>query len=425
MSSCEVVHAAGETGNSHPDQPQVEVRFITRQPILDRLGRVHAYCLLTRTGAGTVADTQRDRATRGLIDNTLLFGIEQITQGASAFIPCTAETLNDGLTELLPPSLTVLLLQTGTVPVSDDLLITCRKLKGAGFRFCLAGSEAASIATPFFELMDYLKVDFTRTSKREREHLLQLAVVNGAAPIAEKIETEADYYQASREGFGLFHGYYYCRPQLIRKQQVPANRLAHLQILQLLQQDSFEIAEVARWVRNDTSLTYRLLRLVNSPACAVRQDVRSVETALMILGEKTFRRMALVAVSSELNAGNSVELLRMAFLRGWFCEQMAAVAGLDPSEQYLLGMLSLLPPMLGRPMEELLPGLPLRDAIRNALSGGNHRERVLLAWLQAYEAGNWAAATAAAASAQLPQPQLVSAFLEAIVHAEELLRMAV
>jgi EAL and modified HD-GYP domain-containing signal transduction protein len=419
------VHPAGRAGEDPSVLPQDELHFITRQPILDRLGRVHAYCLLTRTEAGTLPSNQRDRATRGLIDKTLLFGFEQITQGSSALIPCTPETLEDGLTEMLPPTLTVLLLQTGAAPVANELAANCKTLKLAGFRFCIAGHELLHAPAQLLELMDYVKVDFSSTSKIERQHLLEQAMLLAAAPIAEKVETEADYCQASREGFGLFHGYYFCRPEKLHKQPVPANRLAHLQILQLLQQSDFNVAEIARWVRNDTSLAYRLLRLVNSPACAIRQDVRSIETALMILGEKTFRRMALVAVSSELNAGNSVEVLRMAFLRSWFCEQVSASAGLDAAEQYLLGMLSLLPAMLGRPMEELIASLPLRDEARAALAGTHNRERTLLSWLIAYEAGDWDTATAIASAANLRMQPLVAAFLEAILHAEELLRLAV
>lgn len=425
MTTCESVHPAGGTGTHAPDQPHADVHFMTRQPILDRLGRVHAYCLLTRRAVGVLPDNERGRATRGLIDSTLLYGMEQLTQGVAALIPCTPETLQDGVTEMLPAELTILILQPGLQMVADDLPATCSRLKQAGFRFCLAGSETHLVPAALLELMDYVKVDFTTTTKREREHLLSQAMRFAAAPIAEKVETEADYYQASREGFGLFHGYYFCRPELLKKHDLPANRLAHLQILQLLQQEQFDIAQISKWVGNDTSLTYRLLRLVNSPACAIRQDVRSIETALMILGEKSFRRMALVAVSSELNAGHSVELLRMAFLRGCFCEQMAVPAGLDPAEQYLLGMLSLLPAMLGRPMEELTALLPLRDEMRAALSGQMNRERTLLAWLEAYEAGDWASASQIAGQHTMQEPMLTSAYLEAVVHAEELLRVAV
>ncbi len=68
----------------------------------------------------------------------------------------------------------------------------------------------------------------------------------------------------------------------------------------------------------------------------------------------------------------------MAFVRGRFCELAARFCSLDPTEQYLLGMLSLLPAMLQLPMDELTPALPLREEIRRALQGEANSERVLL-----------------------------------------------
>jgi c-di-GMP-related signal transduction protein len=50
----------------------------------------------------------------------------------------------------------------------------------------------------------------------------------------------------------------------------------------------------------------------------------------------------------------------MAFERGRFCELAAELLELNPREQYLIGMVSMFPPMLRIPMEELVRMLPLR-----------------------------------------------------------------
>ena len=103
--------------------------------------------------------------------------------------------------------------------------------------------------------------------------------------------------------------------------------------------------------------------------------------------------MATLAITSELNAGQPAELLRMAFVRARFCELAALFAGLDHTEQYLLGLLSLLPAMLRTPMHDLAPSLPLRDEIRRALLGEKIPERSLLCWLKATNAANGNCAT--------------------------------
>ncbi len=156
----------------------------------------------------------------------------------------------------------------------------------------------------------------------------------------------------------------------------------------------------------------------------MRQEVRSVEAALLAVGEDAFRRMFTLAITSELNAGRPAEILRMAFVRGRFCELAAGMCALDSTEQYLLGLLSLLPAMLRLPMEELAPVLPLRDEIRQALLGAAVTERTLLEWLVNHERGDWAACDAILAAHGLEQDALLHFYAEAVAWAESALRFA-
>jgi len=239
------------------------------------------------------------------------------------------------------------------------------------------------------------------------------------------VETQQDYKRACDEGFTLFQGYYFCRPVLLQNRRVPSNRLSQIEILQLLRASSIELKKLTRLVKRDASLTYRLLRLVNSPMCAVRQEVNSIESALLAVGEDTFRRIATLAITSELSADQPVEILRMAFVRGRFCEEAAPRCGLDRTEQYLLGLLSLLPAMLRLPMAEIAPALPLRREIRQALEGVPNGERSLLRWLECHERGEWAASDDAAAASGSSGQGLLNIYMEAVEWAEGAFRLAV
>lgn len=181
---------------------------------------------------------------------------------------------------------------------------------------------------------------------------------------------------------------------------------------------------MTRLVKRDASLTYRLLRFINSPVCAMRQEVRSVQAALMAVGEETFRRIATLAITSELNAGNPTELLRMAFVRGRFCELAAEFCALDRTEQYLLGLLSLLPAMLRLPMKDLAPSLPLREEIRQALLGDLIPERDLLGWLEGHERGDWWVCDQIAERLELTGECLQRCYEEALIWADAALHFA-
>lgn len=222
----------------------------------------------------------------------------------------------------------------------------------------------------------------------------------------------------------MVQGYYFCRPIVLGSRQVPANRLSQLEILRLLKDDSLNLHKLTQLVKRDASLTYRLLKLINSPVCAMPQEVHSVQAALLAVGEETFRRMATVAITSEMNAGQTPELLRMAFVRGRFCELAARASGLDATEQYLLGLLSLLPAMLRAPMKDLAPTMPLRQEIRRALMGEDVGERCLLHWLERYELGDWTGCGEIANARALDENGLLCGYQEAVAWTEAALYFA-
>lgn len=399
------------------------LRYVARQPILDLRGRVHGYELLFRNGPEAAFRGDGDQASRTMLDNTLIFGLEKLAGGLPAFVNCTGETLTGDLVNVLPPGVTVLEILE-TVEPSPGLIAACARLKSAGFRLALDDFIWEPRFAPLVDLADYIKVDFTLTGAEGRQDLLRRIKGKPIALLAEKVETQQEYRQSCAEGFTLFQGYYFCRPMLIEGREVPANRLFQFEILQLLHTDPIDMRELSRLVKRDASLTFRLLRLVNSPGFGLRQEVVSIQAALIVVGETAFRRIATLAIASEFNANQPAEVLRMALIRARFCELAAGLCALDPTEQYLLGMLSLVPAMLRVPMAELTPALPLRGAIREALEGTANPEGSLLAWLESHERGDWTACDAIVQSRGLNQDRLVHFYAEAVFWAETALRLA-
>jgi c-di-GMP-related signal transduction protein len=405
-------------------QPDVSsgLRYVARQPIMDKRASLHAYELLFRAGPEAGYRGDGDLATRTMLDNTVMFGLDKLTGGLPAFVNCTRESLTEELVNVLPPELTVLEILE-TLEPTPELISACRKLKSLGFRLALDDFTWKPKFEPLIELADYIKVDLLLTGPVERKKLMERLKGVPVVLLAEKVETQEQYERACDEGFTLFQGYYFCRPLLMENREVPANRLWQLEILQMMRSDRLDLRTLTSLVKRDASLTYRLLRLVNSPMCAVRQEVSSIQSALMVVGEEAFRRIATLAITSELSGIQPLEILRMAFVRGRFCECAAGLCGLDATEQYLLGMLSLLPAMLRIPMAELTPALPLRKEIRQALECAANAERSLLGWLEFHEQGDWTACSRVAGAAGLNEADLLRIYAEAVVWAEDALRL--
>jgi EAL and modified HD-GYP domain-containing signal transduction protein len=396
------------------------LRYVARQPILNLQGKVHGYELLFRAGPEESFRGDGNFATRTMLDNTVIFGLDKLTVGLPAFVNCTLESLIERFVDVLPPSLTVLEILETLEPI-PELVAVCLKLKALGYQIALDDFSWHPKFTPMVKLADYIKVDIIQTNAAERQELIHRLRGTSAVLVAEKVETLEEYKQARKEGFTLFQGYYFCRPQLMQCRKIPANRVSHIYMLKLLQQDPLDLHQLSQLVKRDTSLAYRFLRLVNSPMFAMRQKISSIMSALLLVGDEAVRRIATLAITSELGAQQPPELLRMAFVRGRFCELASCLCGLRRGEQYLLGMFSLLPAMLRIPMTNLASDLPLREEIRAALMGTESRESSLLRWAESHERGDWKVCDAIIHAYGLNLEKITWFYAEAVVWADSAL----
>jgi EAL and modified HD-GYP domain-containing signal transduction protein len=412
-----------ETATRTEPVPAAAERYVARQPILDAHGRVHGYELLFRDGRQAALRGDGDTASRAILDDAVLFGLERYTNGLPGFVHCTVDTLTQQLVQVLPASMTVLVIPASAAP-APELIKACLELKAAGFRLALEGEAWSGRSQPLAERADYIVVDFSRLDDEARGRMRDELRQFTAAKIARKVATQEDFQQAAAAGFTLFEGDYFCQPVVVKNRKVPGNRFFHFELLRHLNRESIELKKVAELVLRDAALTYRLLRLVNSPICAIQREVTSIEMALIIIGEQAFRRIATLAILSELNDGQPQEILQMALVRARFCALAAGQCAQDAGEQYLLGLLSLLPAMLGLPMEALTPSLPLRAEIRDALEGTVNAERALLAWLEFHEHGDWAACDTIVAVNGLNVKKLVQSYGEAVDWAKATLHAA-
>ena len=393
------------------------MRYVARQPILDLQGRVHGYDLHFRNAPDLVLRRDAELAVQTMLDNEVIFGLERLTNGLPAFVTCTAEALTGNSVLVLSPAKTVLGIPA-VLDMDAKVVEACRALKARCFRLALDDFTYTDKPHPLLNQADYVRLDFSRFREVERQQLFKVAS-DSLTLIAQKVASDEDHKKACSLGFTLFQGDYFCHPVLLKKRKVPANSRSHFEIVRELYHDPIDIRRVGQLVRRDAALTYRLLRLVNSPIYGIYQEIRSIETAITVLGEATFRRVVSLAVLSELNGDQPSSILHTALVRARFCELAARKFGLNTDEQYLLGMLSLLPAMLGVPMEEIVPILPLRGQICEALAGTANPERKLLGWLEFHEHADWESCDRIVSAFGLDSNQLVQCYVEAASWAEE------
>lgn len=369
------------------------VRYFARQPILDRKKQVFGYEFLFRAGKENrfcvSSPAESESATRRMVDNSVLYDFESLAERGKAFLNCTRDALTSGSVTLLPARSTVLEILEDIEP-DNDVLEACGRLRAQGYQLSLDDFIPRPGLERFLPYVDYIKIDFRLSDRSQRSDIRRFLKGCDARLIAEKVEEQAEFQAAVDEGFDLFQGYFFCRPDVLARNHIPLNYLSYVEILTAVSQSSFEWRSIEKLVRRETSLCYRLLRLVNSANFALRHEISSIERALIVAGEDHFRKLITVAIAAEFGKGHDSELVRQTLQRASFCELAAAHLQQDPTEQYLFGLLSLLPVLLGVPMSQIVELLPLRPSVKDALLGESNDVRRSLECFQHYQSGQWA-----------------------------------
>lgn len=209
--------------------------------------------------------------------------------------------------------------------------------------------------------------------------------------IAEKVETDEQFHRCADIGYDYFQGYFFCRPQIVGRRSVPANKTVYLQLLAAANEPVFDIRKISQLFRRDVSLSYRLLRYLNSPVFGFTSEIHSIPHALTLLGELPLRKwISLVSVAC---LGDEVadRLLRLPLLCARFCELIGLKIEMHrkTNELFLLGLLSLMDALLNVRMSDVLAEIPVDDEIKKALLGRPSRYRPIFEVALDYESGTW------------------------------------
>lgn len=400
--------------------------FVARQPIFDRQQRCVAYELLCRDGGGENRNVlgSGEYATKQTMDVALHLGaMTALTGGHVAYINFTASLLTDGVASILPPDRTVLEILE-TVEPTPDVVAACRQFKQMGYRFAMDDCVRAGRGGALEPLVDVVKVDFLQTTSAEREAIVRHFAGRSVQMLAEKVETREEFHSAMDFGYTLFQGYFFCKPEVVARKQVPMEKLRYLRFLQLVNEPELDFGAIEATIKQEPGLAMRLLAYLNSAAIGLRQRVTSIGHAITLLGELNLRRWASIFAMTALAEEKPSELVRLSLVRARFIELLAeARQGEVPGsgfDGFLVGLLGTMDAMLDRPMPELLQGLKVSNEVKAAILASNGPLGGLRRVAMAYEQGDWTAMQTHCDRAGLVASGIGSAYRQAVAWADGL-----
>ncbi|MCS0653821.1 EAL and HDOD domain-containing protein [Cytobacillus firmus] len=405
--------------------------FVARQPIFNSKEEVFAYELLYRNNqVNAFPAIDEDQATAEVIINSFLnIGIDQLSEGKPCFINFTEKLLKLRVPAYFRPrEIVVEILET--VKPSAELVRICKDLKELGYQIALDDyvfNETNPFARQLLKYADIIKVDFLNTPKEMREKIELLVSQLRIKTVAEKVETREEYEEAKSKGYDYFQGYFFEKPVIMSTHDVPAYFQSYYEMIQNLSKEEPSLDRIAELIERDISLSYKLLRLINSPAYRPKQKINSIRQAIVLLGLIELEKWIYVLAVRENIVHHSQmaeETIRLSMRRAKMCEEIGRLQiGKSVSSSYFMtGMFSLMDSLLNIPMKQILDELPLQDDICEALRGENNHLKVILDLAVAVEKAQWSRISEMCEKLNVDEKTIFKIYSEALAWSSQLLK---
>ncbi|HUN27169.1 MAG TPA: HDOD domain-containing protein [Steroidobacteraceae bacterium] len=390
--------------------------LVARQPIYGAAFTVAAFELLYEQcapGDGRDADT-REATVRVIADAALEIGLDRLAGGLPVHINYPRELLLEEPPLSVHPERVVIEVNED-IPCDAALIAGIRALRARGHRIALEDFSTELNSPALLEVVDIVKIDVSQHSIEDLARAAPDLIQRGLRLIAQEVETIEQFERCVQLGFEGFQGDFLHRPQTFRAQRLPAARLATLRLIAALQNEDYSIEEVERLVSQDLTISYRVLRCINSSYYSLPRRIESVRQAIVVLGLDNLRQLASLVALQGIDDRPSV-LFLTAMTRARMCEQLARLAGMkDTGAYFITGLFSLLDVLTGIPTPQLLDQLPLAPAVERALVAQEGPLGAALRCARAYERASWGRISFSA----LPASLVRAAYVDAVFWAEQ------
>lgn len=344
--------------------------YIARQPIYDSTLEIIGYELLYRKSEINAADINDSKTASSdtIINSFIHIGIDNLVGKSRAFINIPSAFILD--TALVPMfhERSVLEILEDVEPTSE-IIGGLLKLKSNGYEIALDNFVYSDKMDPILALADFVKINVSEYEHDELSDLVAfLRKRYKAKLIAVRVETKALFDQCNQLKFNYFQGYFFCYPQIVKQKNVTANKLIVMNLITQILNPETEIEELEEILSQDVTLTYKLIRYINSAAFNLRRDIESIKDAIVIMGLESIKNWASLILMSTISDDKPDQLILTALSRAKMAELLAHNTTPKLEKQaFICGLFSVLDALMDTPMVKLLDTVVLSTPIKLAL----------------------------------------------------------
>ncbi len=394
---------------------------MARQPIFDKNKKIYAYELLFRGGmTNAFPKIDGDVATSKLLTNTFFsIGIDSLLAGKKGFINFTKPLLINK-TPLMFPKENIVIEILEDVEPDKDVVQSCVTFFKQGYILAMDDFIFKPGLAPLLSIAHIIKFDFRLSSIQEIKSMLRKLSNYKLKYLAEKIETYDEFNKALELGFTYFQGYFFSKPEILKGRDIAPSKINFLQILSEVNQKNVNFAKLESIINRDISISYKLLKYINSAFFRRLTPINSIKEAIVLLGEKGIKQFISLIATAQLASDKPDELIRSSIIRAKSCELFGGLSSdsLDKSELFIVGLFSHLDAMLDNTMDNIIKDLPLSESVKLALGSNEGRLSDYLCLSIAYEQGDWKTCQQLITKLKLNEMDIPKCFIESVNWAE-------
>lgn len=353
--------------------------FIGRQSILDKHENIFAYEMLYRSSdMGSAFVNDNLEATSQVMLNIMQnFGLDKLLGDKKGFINIDESVINEGVIELIPKDKFVLeILETSKIDESTINKII--NLKAEGYIFALDDfvltKEYLSNFQQLVKFVDYIKVDYMDTDKSLLNKYMSFLKSVPAKLLAEKVENREEFEACVDLGFDYFQGYYFAKPNVVKKSNVEPGKTAIVRLVSMIRQDC-DVAEIEKVLKQFPELNINLLKFINSSAFFLKTTVSSIRHAISLIGRANLTKWLSLLLYAGVNnpVFDNNPLMQTVVSRAKTMEMLAAKSCKSKDSQktieraYLCGLMSLMDVVFNKPLDEFINDFNLDSEITDAI----------------------------------------------------------
>lgn len=372
--------------------------MLTLIPFFDRNMSVSAYSLFTRKNnflmnPSLLGSRQFDGA--AYVDGLELIqelGTTTLSGGKPIFVSLNNISIFSSLeSECKNTNHAPILLIDQTFPPVSMYTDRIRELREFGYHFAMRNLPVHCYEdyAPILSQMDYIlidcqKIDAVKASFYFRKLYPDICICASNIP-----DMETFGKLSPSETISLFEGTFFRMPVTRGEHKVSPLKINYISLLNLIEEDDFDLTKAADIISQDTALIISLLRLANTRS--FNSEITSVRVAVSMLGQKDLTRWIQTTVIEKLCSDKPNELMRLSLLRAKFAENLAPVFGMAMRSQelFLTGLFSILDIILDCSMEEALSMVRVSGKIRAALLERTGSLAEVLHFIVKYESAEW------------------------------------